>query len=159
MLRWIVHQHQMRQPRRNCGQPDEWIVAPHIAVDHQKRFGSQQRQRLKNAAAGFQRFWRLCRPDDLHAPISPVAQHRRQLLSQMAGINNQFGESGRPQGVEVIADQWFAGDRQQWFGGVISQRAHSLTAPGSQNHGFHNAGSQRSTPRAHSNSRNPASSG
>ena len=95
-MRRIIDQHQMRQPDRRGWQADEGIIGPHIAVDHQKRLRTEQRQGLEDAAAGFQCVGRLRGIDDTQSPCSAITQYRRQLRAQMAGIDHQFGDARRP---------------------------------------------------------------
>ena len=149
----------MRQAGRCQRQAGEGIIGPDIAVDDQKRLRPHPRQRLEDAAAGFQRVRRFRGPGDADSPSAAIAQRRRQLFPQMAGVDHQIGDAGRPQGLEMVDDQRLTGHRQQGFGRVVGQRPHAFAAPGGQDHRLHDAGCQRSTPRTHSRSRRPANSG
>jgi hypothetical protein len=111
------------------------LVGPDIAVDHDERGIPQQRQGLENTPAGFQRTGRFGRISNGDAEAPAIAQIIPDAFPEVTQIDHQFDDAGRTQGGDMPLDQRPAADVQQRFGYGVSQRAHPLTASGSQNHG------------------------
>ena len=58
------------------------------------------------------------------------------LLAQPRRVNHQLGKPAQCQGLHRPLHQGLTANFKQGFGGVVSQRAHALTAAGRQDQGF-----------------------
>ena len=79
MLRWVGHQHEVREVRRRQAMPElrERIVGPDVAVDDQERFQPEQGQRVQDAAGGPERLRALLAVVDREPVLRAVPDDAR----------------------------------------------------------------------------------
>ncbi|MNT00179.1 hypothetical protein D3C72_1346030 [compost metagenome] len=145
VLRGVVDQHQMRFAGRFTRQRGEIEIGPDIPVHHQERVFPQRRQRVENAATGFQRGIAFVHEMQVQAPLAAIAQCGRELLGEPCGVDHHVADAQRSQPLQVPHDQWFAGHCQQRLGRVQGQWTHALAQAGGENQCLHRRDLQRST--------------
>ena len=119
---------------QGCGQRVKGKIGPDVAVDDQERVITQQGQRLFNTSAGLQGAVAFGRIADLYTEGAAVAKGRFNPIAETGMIDHQFGKARPGQRFHVMLQQRFAGHRQQGFGTVIGQGAHSPASPRRQYH-------------------------
>jgi hypothetical protein len=90
----------------------------HIASQHPEGL-AQQRQALGHAASGFQRATVVApfmRVTDAQSPAAAIAQHGRELVFQVGGVDDHVTHSVTRQGLQVPHDQRLALHHQQRLG-------------------------------------------
>ncbi len=109
----IRHENQMSevaaagQRGRDRASGGEIIFAINIAIDHQNRAGAEQRQGLRDAARGFQRF-ALARIANRNAERAAVAEHGLDLSAEMRVVDHELGDSRPRQPFDGPSDERFA---------------------------------------------------
>jgi len=104
------------------------------------RMVDQQRQRLRDAAGGFERaavvaaFHRVA---DRNAEAGTVAECRDDAVFEPRGVDDDLAHAGTCQRLDVPFDQRFAAHRQQRLRRVVAQRPHAFAAAGGKDHGPH----------------------
>src|SRR5690625_721411 len=121
------------------------VGGPHVAVDDDKRFASEQRQRPPDTAAGFERL-RFAGPGYLHTEPRTIAHKRFDLLTQPRRVDDQLANTRARQPLNVVLNDRLAMNFQQWLGRRFGQRSQPFTKAGSQNHGFHTQSSKIRSP-------------
>ncbi|MNN41484.1 hypothetical protein D3C81_1556050 [compost metagenome] len=157
MVDGVVHQHQMSQAIQGPPQAIEIEVGPDVAIDHQERLVTQQRQGPEDTAAGFQRlaFRRIA---DGQAKARTIPEMRLDLRAEPGMVDHQLAKPRCHQGIEVELDQRGAGGTDQRLGRMQGQGAHALALASREDHGLH-SGTTSSSGMPPSNSPSSASSG
>jgi hypothetical protein len=75
--------------------------------------------------------------DDAQAVTRTVAEHVRDHVAQPRGVDDHLSKAAGRETFEVIFDQTFATDTQQWFGLGVRERTHPFAATRGQDHGLH----------------------
>ena len=108
----IGNKDEMRPPAGQCERALEVPVAPDVAVDHEKGLVAEQRQRVGDAAGGFQRTGRFRRIADRQAELCAVAQRIDDLLAEVRVVDDHVAKAAGGEAFEVPDDQRFAAGHQ-----------------------------------------------
>jgi hypothetical protein len=137
MLHRVVDQHQVRIALRLWRQRGEVHVRPHIAIDDQERRIAQYRQRIEDAAAGFQRHCAFVDEVQTQAPAITIAQCRFELIAQPRRVDHHVAEACRRQPLKMPHDERFATGDQQRLGRGERERTHAFALAGTEDDRLH----------------------
>jgi hypothetical protein len=110
MMIGVVDEQQVRQRSAllesgdGAGEMSVIVVAEDVRVDDRERRGAEQRQRLRNAAGGFERLG-LRRIDDIDAVAAAVPERSFDQRSQISMIDHDARKPGGGELLEVPHDQ------------------------------------------------------
>ncbi len=139
----IGHQHQVRlvlarqAARERLAQTGVRILHPHVAVQHQERLDAhraQQRQRAKNATAGFKWLGDFLAVGNLQPVPRTIAERRRNLFPQPRDIDDDLVEARRGKRAQVMLDQGLPADLEQRLWTREREGAHALALPRREDH-------------------------
>jgi hypothetical protein len=112
-------------------------IAPGVAIDHHERCVAEQRQRMGDAAGGFQRALRFGRPPDRDAERRAITQRLHQLVAQMRMVDDDVRDARGDQTLDVPHDERLAARFEQRFGQIVGERPHAFAAAGGEDHCLH----------------------
>jgi hypothetical protein len=146
MVRRIVHQHEVSEvvAAQDRAQRGKREVGMQVGVDRGEGSGTEQRQRLRDAARGLERR-RFRRIADSHPEARTVAQRRLDLVAEMRVVDHQVAETRDRETLDQTRDERLSTRLEQRLRRGVGQRAHPLAAPGGQKHHIH-LGSQNVYP-------------
>ena len=154
IVRQVMHNERIGQPRytlsmraldravsrlkdkgRFGGQGGKIGVAPHVAADRQHGLGPQQRQRIEQATAGFQRGRAFVHVADAQTPARAVAQCVGKLFGEVRGVDRHVVHADRGELLQMPHDQRLATRHQQGLGRAFGEWTHALAQPGGEDQG------------------------
>ena len=130
----IRHHDQVREPVRFGRQACVVVVADDVRADRDEWRIAEQRQRMLDAAAGFERFGAFVAVVDAQVPARSVAERGGELRGEIRGVDHDLAHAGCGEVFQVALDQAPAADVQQRFRHVVGQRPHAQAAAGREDH-------------------------
>jgi hypothetical protein len=104
-----------------------------IAVEHEERRVAQQRQRLRDAAAGLEQHVAFVRNEDVRRALR--LRPFLDLLGQPVDVDDHLLDARPLQAVEGIGDERLAGEFDERLRHRLGERAHAQAEPRGKDHG------------------------
>src|SRR6185436_7167443 len=107
-----------------------------VRVYQQERLSPEQRQRIGDAAGGFQAL-ALARVAQAQPIAAAVAQPLDDALAEVRHVDHRLAKAGARQALEMPADQRLAAGLDQRFRDLVGDRAQPFAAARRQQHRLH----------------------